>query len=104
MWPIYLLIAVVEYAVTCLVVAGGVYVSISVVAGHNRLGRRLFIAVLAFGGCSAIGYVALSVLSALMHAQTQPTDEPNQLLVKVVYVGSGMLGGCASWKLFKPST
>jgi hypothetical protein len=40
MWPIFFLIA--EYAVVYLVVAGGVYVSVSVVAGHNRLGKRLF--------------------------------------------------------------
>jgi len=102
MWPIFFLIA--EYAVIYLVVAGGVYVSVSVVAGHNRLGKRLFLAVLAFGVFSAAGYVVLNVLSALLHAKTQPADEPNRLLVTVAYVVPGMLGGWVSWKLFKPST
>ena len=53
MWPIYFFIA--EYAVIYLVVAGAVYVCFSVVAGHNRLGKSLFLAVLAFGACALAG-------------------------------------------------
>ena len=74
MWPIYFLIA--EYAVIYLVVAVGVYVCFSVVAGHNRLGKRLFLAVLAFGACALAGYALENVThSAAAHSnKTSPTN------------------------------
>ena len=102
MWPIFFLIA--EYAVIYLVEAGGVYVCFSVVAGYNRLGKRLFLAVLAFGVFSAAGYVVLNLLWALVHNQTQRSDEPNRFLTLSAYVVPGMLGSWVSWKLFRPST
>jgi len=102
MWPIYFLIA--EYAVIYLVVAGAVYVCFSVVAGHNRLGKRLFLAVLAFGACALARYVIENVLTVLLHTRTGPADEPNRRLTLSAYVVPGMLGSWLSWKLFKPST
>ena len=102
MWPIYFVIA--YYVVIYLVVAGGVYVCFSVVAGHNRLGKKLFVAVLSFGLCSLAGYVALNVLTVILHAQAGPVDEANRLLTLIAYVVPGMLGSWISWRLFKPST
>jgi hypothetical protein len=102
MWPIYFLLA--YYAATYLVVAGGVYVCFSVVAGHDSLGNRLFLAVLAFGACSLAGYIVADVLTVLLHARTYPISEPNRPLLIGAYVVPGMLGSWVSWKRFKPST
>ena len=102
MWPIYFLVG--YYVVIYLVVAGGVYVCFSVVAGHDRLGKRLSVAVLAFGACSLAGYILANVLEMLLHTRTDPSDEPDRFLLIFTYVISGMLGVWASWKRFKPST
>ena len=102
MWPIYFLLA--YYAATYLVVAGGVYVCFSVIAGHDRLGKRLFFAVLAFGACSLAGYILANVLTVLLHARTDLIDQPDRFLLIGAYVVPGMLGSWVSWKRFKPST
>jgi hypothetical protein len=102
MWPIYFVVA--WYVVIFLFLATAAYVCVSVVAGLNQLGKRLFMAILAFGGSALVGcYIAAGVVSYL-RIGTKAIVEPNRVVIAVAYVVPGLIGSWASWKSFKPST
>jgi hypothetical protein len=101
MWPIYFLLA--YYAAIYLFLATAAYVCISVVAGHNKLGKRLFAAILVFGGSALVGYIIAGVVSYL-HTGSKPLEEPNRVVIAIAYILPGMIGALVSWRTFKPST
>jgi hypothetical protein len=101
MWPIYFVI--VWYALIFLFLATAAYVCVSVVAGHNQLGKRLFLAILAFGGSALLGYIIAGVVSYL-HIGIKANEEPNRIIVAIAYFVPGLFGAWFSWRTFKPST
>jgi hypothetical protein len=101
MWPIYFLLA--YYAMIYLFLATAAYVCISVVAGQNELGKRLFVAILVFGGCALVGYVISGVVSYLQTG-SKPIQGPNRLVIAIAYILPGTIGAWVSWRRFKPST
>jgi MFS superfamily sulfate permease-like transporter len=95
MWPIYLSLA--YYALVYLFLACAAYVCFSVVAGLNRLGKRLFRAILAFGGSALVGCI-IAVAVALLHGGSKAMAEPNRFLLAIVYIASGLIGAFVSWR------
>ncbi len=74
-----------------LFIALAVYVCFSVVAERDALGKKLFWAVLAFGACSAIGYVAISIAVSSIHSLRM--DQLQAPFVFAAYIVPGLLGG-----------
>ena len=101
MWPIYFML--VYYAGIYLFLATAAYVWISVVAGRNLLGKRLFLAILAFGFSALLGYIVAGAVASL---RTGPRAivEPDRVVIVTAYILAGLIGAWVSWKIFKPST
>jgi len=68
-------------------------VCFSVVAERDALGKKLFWAVLAFGACSAIGYVAITIAVSTLRPTLGMEGEPQALVFLASYVVPGLLGG-----------
>lgn len=92
----------VYYALTFLVLAGCGYVCFSVVAGLDVLGKRIFVAVLAFGACSLVAYGAMNVAIALLHLELDQGGRMGRTLIVLGYVVSGLTGSWFSLRIFKP--
>ena len=102
MWPIYL--AAAYYAFIYVFLATAAYVCFSVVAGLDELGKRLFFAILAFGGGALVGCISATAV-AYLYEGTNAITEPNRLMVAISYSASGVIGALVSWRrTFKPST
>jgi hypothetical protein len=103
-----IVIFVLEYAACFLFLAAAAYVSISIVAGRNQLGKRLFLAILAFGGCALAGYFVAGLvqywIAKYLHTHTEAIGEPNRAVIATAYFVPGLIGAWISWKKFKPST
>ncbi|HUX44071.1 MAG TPA: hypothetical protein VMV57_04905 [Terracidiphilus sp.] len=102
MRPFHLLVS--EYAVTYLLLAGAAYVCVSVLADRNALGKRLFVAILAFGASAAAGYGTTVALLVQLHLGVNALQEPNHVIAAIAYFLSGASGGLIAWKAFTPST
>ena len=77
------------------------YVCLSVVAGLDSLGKRVFVAILAFGACSYVGFVAVilaisaSPLKVILEGRFAPFS------YTLAYVIPGLIGAWLSLKALK---
>jgi hypothetical protein len=77
------------------------YVCISVALGFDALGKRFLVAVLAFGACSYVGFIAVilalsaSPLTSILGGRTQP------LIFTLAYLVPGLGGSWLSLKVLK---
>jgi hypothetical protein len=87
------------YAGTFFFIAICGYVCLSVVAGLDRLGKRVFVAVLGFGACSYVGFIvailaiSVSPFKTILEGQTRP------FMFALAYFLPGLVGGWLSLKV-----
>jgi hypothetical protein len=88
------------YAGTFFFIALCGYVCLSVVAGMDALGKRVFLSILAFGASSYAGFlvvilaISFSPFKAILEGRAQP------LIFGLAYILPGLVGGWVSLKGF----
>jgi hypothetical protein len=80
------------------------YVCISVVGGLDSLGRRVFIAVMAFGVSSYIGFIVILPFLNLLLVKPIQDKQLLHLLDALAYFLPGVLGSWLSLRAFKSCT
>ena len=88
------------YACTFLLLALCAYVSISVVAGLDAFGKQLFVAIMAFGAWSAIGYICTAIVVSLLHFDSVVERQPQVVFFFLDYFVPGLLGSWLTVRVF----
>jgi hypothetical protein len=77
------------------------YVCISVVAGLNALGKQVFVAILAFGACSYIGFIVILLAVSALHFDAVLAEPFRTATFTLAYIIPGQTGVWASLKALK---
>ena len=89
------------YAGAFVFIAGCAYVCFSVVAGLDALGKRLFVAIVAFGASSFVGYIILVLAISQSPFGAILNGPYSRATLILAYVIPGLLGSWASIKLLQ---
>src|SRR5271157_2867714 len=77
------------------------YVCISVAAGLNALGKQVFVAILAFGACSFIGFIVILLAVSALHLNAVLAEPFRTATFTLAYIIPGLAGVWASLKALK---
>jgi hypothetical protein len=89
------------YAAGFLFVAFCGYVCLSIAADLHTLGKRVFVAILAFGACSYIGFIAVILAVGSSPLRVLLQGQFRGALFALAYVAPGLTGSWFALRAFK---
>jgi len=88
------------YAVAWVFIGFSGYVCISIVGGLDSLGKRVFVATVAFGASSYVGFILILLLGNILHVSSATQGPLKKVVWGLAYVVPGLVGAWLSLKVF----
>jgi hypothetical protein len=86
------------YAVASVFIGFCGYVCISIVGGLDSLGKRVFVATVAFGASSYVGFILILLVGYMFHVSSAMQGPFQKVVLGLAYVVPGLAGAWLSLK------
>jgi hypothetical protein len=84
------------YAVAWVFVGLCGYVCISIVGGFESLGKRVFVATVAFGASSYVGFILILLVGSTLHVSSATQGPLQKVVLGLAYIVPGLVGAWLS--------